>query len=83
MANIPDGQVFVAGRVRENVVRLLEIASELEINPNVVKTTAGGYIVPAAVADVFEKETAAKAKAEEAPEKPVRKARATKTAKAE
>lgn len=83
MANIPDGQVFVAGRVRENVVRLLEIASELGIDQNVVKTTAGGYVVPAAVADVFEKESASKAeKVEEAP-KPARKTRATKTAKAE
>ena len=62
MANLPDGEVFVAGREKARVVRLLQIADELKIDQRLVRTASGGYVVPAKVADQYEKEVADAAK---------------------
>lgn len=58
MVNIADGNAFVAGRDVEQVRRLLAIAEEIGLDPAVVQTRMGGYEVPAAIADVYEKEQA-------------------------
>ena len=56
MANIADGNAFVAGRDVERVRRLLAISEEIGSDPRLVLTRNGGYEVPAAVADAYEAE---------------------------
>lgn len=58
MVNIADGNTYVVGRDIEQVRRLLAIAEEIGLDPAVVQTRNGGYEVPNAVAEVYEKEQA-------------------------
>lgn len=82
MANIKDGNAFVAGRNVETVRRLLAISEEIGSDQRLVQTRSGGYEVPAEVADAFEKEQAdaEKSKAKETPAKSTTKATARKAA---
>lgn len=64
MANIKDGNAFIAGRNVDTVRRLLAISDEIGSDQRLVQTRSGGYEVPAEVADVFEKEQANAAKSE-------------------
>lgn len=64
MANITDGNAFVAGRNRDVVRRLLAITEEAGLPIDSVKTRQGGYEVLAEVADLYEKELAKDAPAE-------------------
>lgn len=77
MANIADGNAFVAGRSVERVRRLLALSDELGIDQRLVQTRPGGYEVPAKVADAFEAEQAAGEKTEEAAPKAAPKATRT------
>lgn len=45
---------FVAGRGREMALTLLSLAEELGHNPEVVRKTRNGYIVPADVVEAYE-----------------------------
>lgn len=44
-------EAFVAGLTQENAQRLIERAKELGLPVSVIKTTDGGFIVPAVVAE--------------------------------
>lgn len=81
MANISDGNAFVAGRSVERVRRLLALSDELGIDQRLVQTRTGGYEVPAAVADAFEKEQADAASTKEAAPKAAPKATRTRKKK--
>jgi hypothetical protein len=75
MANITDGNAFVAGRNRDVVRRLLALTEGAGLPIDSVKTRQGGYEVLAEVADLYEKEIATETKDEakaEPEEKPKR-----------
>lgn len=78
MANIKDGNAFVAGRDVERVRRLLALADELGIDQRLVQTRPGGYEVPAEIADAFEKEQAKTEKPTEEPKAPAKRTRTKK-----
>lgn len=47
MADVKDGEVYVAGPTRRNAQLLLAAAKAQGLDPSVVRSTAGGFIVPA------------------------------------
>lgn len=46
---LADDETFVEGRSKENAKRLLQKASELGVDPRLVRATTGGYIAPKAL----------------------------------
>jgi hypothetical protein len=46
-----DDQITVPGQSHDNAVLLLEAAQQLDLDPSVVRTTEGGFLVPKEVAD--------------------------------
>lgn len=53
MSQVRIGYAFVAGRSQENARALLAAAGRAGYDAKVVKTTDGGYIVPAVVVDAL------------------------------
>lgn len=45
------GEVYVHGKTQENAQQLLEAADRAGIDPQLVRVTDGGFIVPEAVHD--------------------------------
>lgn len=47
---LADDETFVEGRSKENAKRLVQKASELGVDPRLVRATTGGYIAPKVLA---------------------------------
>lgn len=54
MNKIPEGYGFIAGRGRETAQAALAAAEKAELEPSAVRTVQGGFVVPAAVLEVYE-----------------------------
>lgn len=56
--DLNDGEAFVGGQTKENAIHLLARAEAAGYEPQVVRTAAGGFIVPADILDGVEPDDA-------------------------